>query len=443
MDFIAKPFGWLLMWLYELTKNYGVAVFLFALVVKVVLLYFSAKSKKSMMRQTRFTPYLKELEARYEGNKQKYQEEVAKLYKEEGINPMGGCLWSLLPFPILLALYRAIRFPITIMMGVSVEAYEKIKELLTTLGFEAAGGARSAAYAQIYESQFITQNFDKFAGISEKLRTIDYGFLGMDLSQQPSFRFWQYSTENGTLWSQWGLFLIPVIAALLSFAQSKISTAGSGPQDAATASTSKTMLLMMPLMSLWIGFVMPGALGLYWIATSVFQIIQDYILTKIFNKQLDAEDEERNARLKAKAEEIERKREETKRLREEGATTANPNTSKRKMQKGEKQKVLEEANKWENANRPRKGGEEEPSRVGDRPFARGRAYVADRFGPGAPAETSAPTEMSAPAAEEIAPAEEVQPEAAAEPEQIPEGENSITEGEIKDASNDKSEDNGE
>ena len=424
MDFIAKPFGWLLMWLYEFTNNYGVAVFLFALVVKVVLLYFSAKSKKSMMRQSRFTPYLKELEARYEGNKQKYQEEVAKLYKEEGINPMGGCLWSLLPFPILLALYRAIRFPITIMMGVSKEAYAQIQELLASLGFESAAGARAAAYAQIYESQFITSHFDKFAGISEKLKQLDYSFLGLDLSQQPNFRFWQYSTENGTLWSQWGLFLIPVIAALLSYAQSKISTAGS-PQDPQTASTSKTMLLMMPLMSLWIGFVMPGALGLYWIATSVFQIIQDYVLTKIYTKQLDAEDAERNARLQAKADEIERKREETKRLREEGATTANPNTSKRKVQKNEKQKVLEEANKWENANRPRKAEEDEPSRVGDRPYARGRAYVAERFGPNAPAEAST--------------APEEQPEVSAVPEEIPYGENSITEGEIKDTS----EDNGE
>ena len=424
MDFIAKPFGWLLMWLYELTTNYGVAVFLFAFVVKVVLLYFSAKSKKSMMRQTRFTPYLKELEARYEGNKQKYQEEVAKLYKEEKINPMSGCLWSLLPFPILLALYRAIRFPITIMMGVSAEAYAKIQEVLATLGYEAAEGARSA-YAQIYESQFITANFDKFSGISDKLRTLNYSFLGIDLSVQPNFRFWQFSSENGGLWPQIGLFLIPVIAAVLSWVQTKVSTSMSGPQDPQTASTSRTMLLMMPLMSLWIGFVMPGALGLYWIATSVFQIIQDYVLTKVFNKQLDAEDADRSARLKAKAEEIERKREETKRLREEGATTANPNTSKRKVQKGEKQKVLEEANKWENANRPKKdGGEDEPSRVGDRPYARGRAYVADRYGRGAAAESAAPEEPA---------------EASAAPEETPYGENSITEGEIKDIS----EDNGE
>lgn len=401
MDFIAKPFGILMLWLYELTKNYGVAIILFALAVKVVLLYFSAKSKKSMMRQTRFTPYLKELEARYEGNKQKYQEEVTKLYKEEGINPMSGCLWSLLPFPILLALYRAIRFPITIMMGVPADAYEKITNRLTAMGYAVPEGARNAAYAQIYQSQFISQNFEKFAHLSEKLKTIDYSFLGLDLGVQPTFRFWQFTAEDGSFWSHFGLFLIPVVSALLSWAQMKISTAMSGgEQDPQTASTSKTMNWMMPLMSLWIGFAMPAALGLYWIFGSVFQIIQDFVLGKIFNKQLDAEDAERNERMKARAEEIERKRAETQRLREEGITVANPNTSKRKVQKGERQKAAEEAAKWQAANKPKKTDkktEDEPSRVGDRPYARGRAYVPNRFDPNyqIPAEEAESASVSA------------------------------------------------
>ncbi len=398
MDFIAKPFGWLLMFLYELTKNYGVAVFLFALAVKVVLLYFSAKSKKSIMRSTRFTPYLKELEAKYEGNKQKYQEEVARLYKEEHINPMGGCLWSLLPFPILLALYRAIRFPITIMMGVPAEAYEKIKELLSTLGFELAGGARSSAYAQIFESQFITQNFDKFAGISEKLQQLDYTFLGMNLGEQPNFRFWTFGQDGAAVWPQLGLFLIPVVSAALSYLQSKISQ-DQTPQTNEQAGSTKTMMLLMPLMSLWIGFVMPGALGLYWCAGSILQIIQDLVLGKIFNRQLDAEDAERNARLKARAEELERKRAETERLRAEGATTVNPNTSRRKVQKGEKQRAEQRAAEWQAANNPgkKKKEEENPSRVGDRIYARGRAYVPDRFDPNyvvpeAPEEETLPEE---------------------------------------------------
>ena len=117
-DFITKPFGWLLMFLYELVNNYGLAVILFALVVKVVLLPFQMKSKRSMMRTSRLQPKLKELEKKHGANKQKYNEEVAKLYKEEGVNPMSGCLWSLIPFPIIIALFSAIRNPLTIMMGV-------------------------------------------------------------------------------------------------------------------------------------------------------------------------------------------------------------------------------------------------------------------------------------------------------------------------------------
>jgi len=142
------------------------------------------------------------------------------------------------------------------------------------------------------------------------------------------------------------------------------------------------MMYLMPLMSVWIGFIMPGALGLYWCAGSALQIIQDIVLGNIFNKQLDAEDAERNARLKARAEELDRKRAETERLRAEGATTVNPNTSRRKMQKGEKQRSEQRAAEWQAVNNPKKKKEDDnPSRVGDRPFARGRAYVPQRFDP--------------------------------------------------------------
>ena len=381
MDLIAKPFGKLLLLLYNFTGNYGIAIFLFAFVVKLVLLPFSMKSKKSIMRSTRFTPYLKKLEKKYEGNKQKYQEEVAKLYREEHINPMSGCLWSLIPFPILLALYRAIRFPITIMMGVSEDVYETIKTLLASLGYDASAlSTRGAAYSQLYESQFISGHFDQFAGISDKLQQIDYHFLGLDLGRQPSWRFWEFGA-NGELWPQLGLFLIPVISAVLSWLQSKISTSMSAATPE-TAGTGRSMMLMLPLMSLWIGFIMPGALGLYWIATSVFSIIQESLLTVYYNKKLDAEDEERNARLKARDEEIERKRLETERAREEGNTVVNPNTSRRKLQAGERQRAEQKAAEWQAVHNPaknKKDTDSDPSRVGDRPYARGRAYVPDRF----------------------------------------------------------------
>lgn len=382
MDLIAKPFGALLLFLYEFTSNYGIAIFLFALIVKLVLLPFSMKSKKSIMRSTRFTPYLKQLEKKYEGNKQKYQEEVAKLYREEKINPMSGCIWSLIPFPILLALYRAIRYPITTMMAIPDDVYAKIQEMLGTLGYDASGlDARSSAYAQIFESKFISEHFDSFASLSSKLKPIDYGFIGLDLSARPSWRFWEFG-GNGNIWPMLGLFLIPILSAFLSWAQGKISTSISGTETPDTAGTNRSMMLMMPLLSLWIGFALPGALGIYWIATSVFGIIQEAALTAYYKKQLDAEDAERSLRLKARDEEIERRRIETEKAREAGTTTVNPNTSRRKMQAGEKQKAEQKAAEWQAANNPsgkKKSGAEDASRVGDRPYARGRAYAPDRF----------------------------------------------------------------
>jgi len=389
---IAKPFGWLMLFLYNFVHDYGVAIFLFALIVRLILLPFSAKSKKSLMRSSRLQPIMKELEEKYGARTQKYQEEVARLYKEENINPMGGCIWTLIPFPILIALYQAIRFPLTVMMNIGEEAYAKVQEVLASLGF--ATSSANSAYVQIAESQFITKNFESFAGISDKLQALDYTFLGMDLGATPSFKVWEFFSNGQDLWPQLGLFLIPVISALLSYFSMVISNKMSGNATAENSNT-KTMTLVMPLVSLWIGFAMPGALGLYWIASSVFTMLQDAILTRHYKKIVDAEDAA--YREKAAAIEAERaaKRAETEKRRAEGTTVTNPNTSKRKLAMQEKQKSEENEVeraiargelKRDSAGRLVATGKEtankekaNPSAVGDRPYARGRNYKPDRF----------------------------------------------------------------
>ena len=172
LDYIAKPFGLLLLWLYNLVGNYGVAIFLFALVVKLIMLPFQFKSQKGMMRMQALNPQIQELQKRHEGNQQKLQEEIGKLYKEEKVNPMSGCLWMLIPYPILLALYRAVRFPLTTMMGLGSDLISKdgmsgaIYEKLAELGFDFSG---SNVYIQLRESRFISEHFSDFAGISDKL----------------------------------------------------------------------------------------------------------------------------------------------------------------------------------------------------------------------------------------------------------------------------------
>ena len=391
---IAKPFGWLMLFLYNFVNDYGIAIFLFALIVRLILMPFSAKSKKSLLRTSRLQPLMKELEKKHGAGTQKYQEEVAKLYKEEKINPMSGCLWTLIPFPILIALYQAIRFPITVMMNVGDEAYAKIQEVLTSLGFVMSSG--DAAYGQIAESQFITNHFEQFAGISDKLQKLDYTFLGMDLGATPSYRVWEFFSNGQEVWPQLGLFLIPVISALLSYLSMVISNKMSGntaTENTSASANTKTMTLIMPLVSLWIGFAMPGALGLYWIASSVFTMLQDAVLTRHYKKIVDAEDAAYREKQEALEAERAAKRAETEKLRAAGATTTNPNTSKRTLARMEKQKA--EENDVERAiargelKRTSSGklvptGKEakekaNPSAVGDRPYARGRNYKPDRF----------------------------------------------------------------
>jgi YidC/Oxa1 family membrane protein insertase len=143
----------------------------------------------------------------------------------------------------------------------------------------------------------------------------------------------------------------------------------------------KGMMLMMPLISLFIGFGFPAALSVYWLAQSAFSLIQDVILKKHYTKILDAEDAVRLAAEKAKEEDIEQKRLETERLRAEGRLTQNKNTSKKKIQTLERAKEEDRQAKERAAKRAEMGLTDEApaSQVGTRRFARGRAYVEDRF----------------------------------------------------------------
>ena len=101
---ICIPVAWLVRLFYTLTGSYGLAIILFTLVVKLIMLPFQVKSKKSRMRMSRMNGKIQEIQKKYANNQVKMQEEMQKLYEGEGVNPMSGCLWSFLPLPILLAL---------------------------------------------------------------------------------------------------------------------------------------------------------------------------------------------------------------------------------------------------------------------------------------------------------------------------------------------------
>ena len=388
---ITKPFAWLMMSLYELTGNYGIAIIVFALIVNLILAPFMAKSKKSMMRTSRLQPMIQELQRRHEGNPQRMQAEMQKLYREQGINPMSGCLWSLIPFPILIALYSVIRQPLTRMMYVAEDFVAVLQDYFVNKGLyvipEKADAYAEIEFVKLSHANWDTVTADLAAKLDPKFVDIDLSFLGLNLGEMPRWNFFlntDWSDVN--IWlPALGLFFIPFVSAALSWLSMKVSSANN-PTDPSTQASMKTMNLMMPLMSIWICFIMPAAMGIYWIATSVFGMIRDIILNKHYKRKLDIEDAERIAALKAKEKEIADKHQETERLRAEGKTTANANTSKKKQQAQEKQQKDERIAALEReeraARRERLGIKENEvpaSQVGHRRYARGRAYDPDRF----------------------------------------------------------------
>ena len=388
---ICKIFSWPLLKVYELTGNYGFAIIFFAFIVNLIMLPFMAKSKKGMMRTTRIQPKIQELQRRHEGNPQKLNQEMQKLYREEGVSPTGGCLWSLVPFPILIALYSVIRQPLTRMMFVADEVVAALRDFFVTNGWYVIP-ARNDAYAEIKFANLAHQHWAEvqtaLAGKVDGLIDLDFSFLGLNLGDQPKWNF--FLTADWSDVSAWlpafGLFLIPFVSAAISWLSMKVSTASSPQQDAQAQASMKTMNLMMPLMSIWICFVMPAAMGIYWIANSLLSMIRDIILTKIFKKQLDKEDAEKIALRSQREKELEEKRIETERLRAEGKTEKNQNTSKKNARAQEKQKSDERKAALDRAERAArrerlgiKEAEKPASQVGNRRYARGRAYVPDRF----------------------------------------------------------------
>ena len=428
-EIVTWPFAKLMVWFYNLTGNYGLALIFFALAVNLIMTPFMAKSKKSMMRSSRLQPKIQELQRRHEGNQQKLNAEMQKLYQEEGINPMSGCLWSLIPFPILIALYSVVRQPLTRMMFVAKEFITTLQDYYVSHGLYEMASGRASAYQEIELAKLNHANWDALTAdlagkLDPNLFDLDFSFLGLNLGDQPQWNFFAKTDwSNPRVWGPaLGLFLIPFISAGLSWLSMKISSATNPTTgDAQSQATMNTMNMMMPLMSVWICFVMPAAMGIYWIANSVFGMVRDYLLTKKYKAELDAEDSVKAAERAERDAEMEAKKAEYERLKAEGKTPLNTNTSKKKLQASEKQKLDERKAALDRADRAArrerlgiKEAEKPASQVGNRRFARGRAYVPDRFSN--PENAEAATLAAAAASEDAAAIDEDVPEETAIPE---------------------------
>lgn len=375
--FICIPFAWLVRLFYNLTGSYGVAIILFTLVLKMIMLPFQMKSKKSMMRMSRMSGKIQEIQKKYANNQMKMNEEIQKLYAEEGVNPMSGCLWSFLPLPILLALYSIIRQPITHFMMLSTDVVQQMVDAVTNAGLDVSsivqmkdgaavvrdGITQLQPYGQINLVKTVASQIPEVGARVDGWINVNYNFLGLDMAANP----WEAVKGFSLSWAVIGLILIPILAGGSQILLTKI-TMKHQPQTDANASTNR-MMMFMPLFSIYIAFMMPAALGLYWIAQSGISAIQEFFMGKFFNQKLEAEE---NARYEARQADRQRRMEEAKVLQEQ---QRQQNAQKQSLK--EKQKAAQEAKAAKAAKAA--SATTEAGRVGDRPYARGRAYKPDRY----------------------------------------------------------------
>ena len=358
MGIILKPFAMLLMFLYEFFNSYGIALILFGFIVKLILFPVTLKSKKSMIQMNMLSGRMNQLKVQYGKNPERYNMEVQKLYEQEKVNPMGGCLWSLIPMFVLIGLYGIIREPMTNMMDLPKDMVAQVAELT---GVANTGNYPQIAMVQALNDSAVLASVKAALGdAAAGLQGMDFSFLGMNLADIPSFKFWQQGLP-GVL-----MFILVLVSTATSYLSMKVSMATNQMNKQSNAQadqTNKMMMWMMPLMSLWIGFTVPAGLTVYWISQYIMTMLSEVICGKMLKKDYEAaraaaEEAERQAKIEEKRRKEEARIERAKRIEEE----------KLNKKKGIKKEPAQP------------GVNKDDSREGLRAYARGRAYVPDRFG---------------------------------------------------------------
>lgn len=276
---IGTPMGWI----YNLVQNYGLSIILFTILLKIVLFPISYKQHKSSLAMVRLRPYQDELMKKYGSNRQRYSEELQKLYQREGYNPMSSCLPMLLQMPLLFMMYTVIRRPLTFMAGWSLtEIWETATAKIGVVVKDGVTMLDNMGKLQITAENFNRYESQILSHLGEKA-PLNTSFLGLDMSLVPN-EVWKTS---------FFIVIIPILSGITSFLLSWLSQKMNPAQQAAAdapGGNNTMMLYLMPLMSLWIAFTFPAGLGLYWLVSNILGIAQLYVLNALQSpKKVEAE----------------------------------------------------------------------------------------------------------------------------------------------------------
>ena len=291
MEFLYSIFGYLFRILFSFVGNYGIALIIFSVFFRLILLPTTVKQQKSSAKMVRLQPKLKRIREKYQDyspqeKQQRIQQETSELYQREGYSSMGAsCLPLLIQMPVLMGLYGVIRMPLTFVLDLSKEANKAFTD--AALALELTAG-KAAAYAE----SVVISNIDKivegapdvaakYASEIETIRAFDFTFFGIDLGNIPSDIYKQSGITAATIL----ILAIPVLSGLSSLLTSVLmqvrqKKANGGAMD--NQQMTGCMMFMMPVWSVFLTWSFPVGMGMYWILSNLLAFAQTLILGHIF-----------------------------------------------------------------------------------------------------------------------------------------------------------------
>ena len=268
-NFIANIFGYLLNFIYNLFNNYGFAIIIFSILVKLLLLPLTIKQQKTMEKTNKMQDEMKSLQFKYKNDPEKLNKEMMDMYKRENMSPFSGCLSSILQLILILAVFYLVRSPLTYMKKVDVNLINDYTNKLET----------KTNYPEV-------QIIKEFGNENEEIY-INMEFLGLDLSSVPSSNLTDFKT-----------LIIPFLYVISSVVSTKMTMNMQKNKEERTEekeqttedmmqNTTKSMSYMMPIMAFSISLVAPLGLALYWLMSNLLMIIERVFINKIMVKKED------------------------------------------------------------------------------------------------------------------------------------------------------------
>lgn len=292
MAFFANLFGYLLNFVYNIIGNYGWAIIVFSIIIKIIMIPFSIKQQRTLKKNSKVQAKMKEIQFKYKNDPERLNQATMQLYKDEKISPLSGCFSAIIQFILLISIFYLVRSPLTYMKKIDKEVVDKYYTVLQEENLSSKSNYPEIEIIREVETLKTLQN-DKIN--QEELTKIETNmkFMGLDLSEIPS--------QNK---SDWKVFIIPILYVIVSFISMKVSlgTQGNKKKDKnkllkednnaeqkdaaedmqeAMEQVNQNMSMIFPIMYLAVAIIAPLGLALYWLINSLLMIVERLILNKV------------------------------------------------------------------------------------------------------------------------------------------------------------------